>query len=259
MGSRSSSRRRSSRSRTARPTRRRRAAARRPTRRRRDTGFRLPTWGWVGVVVGGVVLLAAVTFLIVSASTRGEQAAAPTMVPPTAAPTTAGATRAPAPTAEQSEEQAVTPTERPVSPPRVGKPVPDFTLELLDGSSLTLSDTRGKVTVVNFWATWCPPCASELPDFQTVWEEYQDKDVVFIGVAVQGDSERREVESMVSHLGLTYPLGLDSRGEISFAYRVTGVPETLVLDDEGVVAYKHIGQVSAAMLREELNSLLGDG
>ncbi len=161
-------------------------------------------------------------------------------------------------TGGQPTAQPTTPA-RASGPPRVGKPAPDFTLELLDGSTLTLSEVRGKVAVVNFWATWCPPCADELPDFQTVWEEYQDKGVVFIGIAVQDVSEKPAVEEMVSSLGLTYPLGLDMRGEIFPVYGVTGVPETLVVDGEGVVAFRHIGQVSAAMLREELDSLLGEG
>jgi peroxiredoxin len=138
----------------------------------------------------------------------------------------------------------------------VGDPAPDFALDLLDGSTLSLSDLEGQVAVVNLWATWCEPCEEELPDFQTVWEEYQDQGVTFVGVAVQEEAD--EVASMASQLGVTYPIGLDREGSIMIDYGITGVPETFVVDAEGDVAYVHIGPVSAAQLREELNTLLAD-
>jgi len=140
--------------------------------------------------------------------------------------------------------------------PRVGQPAPDFTLNLLDGSTLSLSDLRGQAAVINFWATWCAPCEDELPDFQAVWDEYREQDVVFVGIAVQGEDERTDVEGMTSRFEITYPLGMDSDGTIFPAYGITGVPETFVVDAEGRVAYVHIGPASAEVLREELDSLL---
>ena len=145
----------------------------------------------------------------------------------------------------------VEPAGRPLS----GQPAPDFTLLLLDGSTLALADLSGQVTVVNFWTTWCPPCAEELPDLQSVWTEYQAQDVVFVGIAVQ--EEETEVQRMVSQFGLTYPLGMDRREHVASAYGITGVPETFVIDPEGDVAYVHVGPVSAAELTGELDSLLG--
>ncbi len=143
-----------------------------------------------------------------------------------------------------------------VERPRIGEAAPDFTLNMLDGSTLTLADLNGDVTALNFWASWCAPCEDELPDFQTVWEEYQDQGITFVGIAIQEDEA--EVQEMLSHFGITYPQGMDPTQQIALTYGVTGVPETFVLDADGNVAYIHIGPVSAEELREELNSLQGD-
>ncbi|MBN1954790.1 MAG: cytochrome c biogenesis protein CcsA [Anaerolineae bacterium] len=138
--------------------------------------------------------------------------------------------------------------------PLAGQMAPDFTLDLLDGSTLTLSDLRGQVVVVNFWATWCPPCEDELPDLQAVWEGYQADGVIVIGVAFQ--EETAAVQEIASRFGVTYLLGLDMGERISEAYGITAVPETFVVDQQGRVAYIHIGPVTADELRAELDGLL---
>jgi peroxiredoxin len=137
---------------------------------------------------------------------------------------------------------------------RPGEPASDFALDLLHGSTFTLSDLRGRVVVVNFWATWCPSCEDELDDLQAVWVEYRPEEVVLVGIAVQQDAT--VVQEMASRLGLTYPLGLDPRGRIGLAYGITAVPETFVVDPEGQVAFVHVGPVSAGQLRQELDRLL---
>jgi cytochrome c-type biogenesis protein CcmF len=139
--------------------------------------------------------------------------------------------------------------------PLPGQPAPDFTLDLLDGSTLALSELRGQVAVVNFWATWCPPCEDEMPDLQAVWEEYQADGVVFVGIAYE--DEEVAVREMISRFGITYPQGLDVGALISTAYGITGVPETFLVDSQGRVAGLHVGPVSAEELRGELDSLLG--
>jgi cytochrome c-type biogenesis protein CcmF len=136
-----------------------------------------------------------------------------------------------------------------------GQPAPNFTLDLLDGSAMTFSELRGQVAVVNFWATWCPPCEDELPDLEAVWAEYQAQGVVFVGIAYQ--DEEADAREMASRFGLTYPLGMDVGDRISTAFGITGVPETFVVDAQGQVAYVHIGPVTAGELRGELDSLLG--
>ena len=143
-----------------------------------------------------------------------------------------------------------------VGRPLPGQPVPDFSLDLLDGSTYDLAQFRGQVVVANFWATWCPPCEDEMPDLQTVWEEYSPGGTAFVGIAYQDEEEA--VREMAARFGVSYPLGMDDGDRISAAYGITGVPETYVIDAEGRLAYFHIGPVTARQLRGELDSLLGE-
>jgi cytochrome c biogenesis protein CcmG/thiol:disulfide interchange protein DsbE len=138
--------------------------------------------------------------------------------------------------------------------PLPGQPAPDFTLDLVDGSQFTLSDLRGQVAVVNFWATWCPPCEEELPRLQAVWDEYQEEGVAFVGVVYQ--DQMPAVQGAIARFGLTYPVGLDGSERIANSYGITGVPETFVIDREGQVAYLHIGPVGSDELTAEIEDLL---
>jgi len=141
-----------------------------------------------------------------------------------------------------------------VGRPLPGQPAPGFTLTLLDESTMSLSDLHGQVAVINFWATWCPPCEDEMPDLQAVWEEYREEGVVFVGITFQ--DEEAAVREIASCFDITYPLGMDVGDRIFTAYGSTGVPETFVVDAEGNVAYVHIGPAAAEQLRAELDSLL---
>ena len=138
--------------------------------------------------------------------------------------------------------------------PLAGQPAPGFTVRLLDGSTLTLSDLRGRVVVINFWATWCPPCEDELPALQAVGEAYGPRGVVVVGIAFQ--DEETDVREMMTRFGIAYPVGMDVGERISSDYGITGVPETFIVDPEGRVASLHIGPVSAEQLRGELDRLL---
>jgi len=140
------------------------------------------------------------------------------------------------------------------SRPRVGEPAPDFSVDLLDGSTLSLSDLRGQVSVINFWSPECQPCEDELPDLQTIWEEYQDKGVAFLGVSFPDlEASTRE---MVSEFGITYLNGLDAVMPVD--YGITGVPETFIIGPQGSVIYVHIGPVTADRLRTELDTLVAE-
>ena len=138
--------------------------------------------------------------------------------------------------------------------PLVGQQAPDFRLSLLDGKTTSLSSLRGKVAVVNFWATWCPSCVDEMPDLQTVWEAYSGQNVTFLGVAYQ-DSETT-VRSALVQYGTTYLVGLDAGDRIAEQYGITGIPETFIVAPDGRVAYVHIGPITTDVLSAQLEALL---
>jgi cytochrome c biogenesis protein CcmG/thiol:disulfide interchange protein DsbE len=130
--------------------------------------------------------------------------------------------------------------------PQRGEFVPEFSLTLLDGSELALSDLRGQVVVLNFWASWCAPCRREASDLQSVWATYKDQGVVFVGVTYRDAQDASS--AFIQEFGLTYPNGTDEQGRISDDYGVTAVPETYVIDREGRLAWSQIGEVQAGEL-----------
>jgi peroxiredoxin len=138
---------------------------------------------------------------------------------------------------------------------QVGQQSPDFTLSDLDGAPLRLSDWRGRAVVLNFWATWCPPCRVEAPALQSAFERYQERDVTVLGIDQREDAAT--VRSFASELGLTYPLLLDSDGSASALYQVVGIPTTLFLDASGVVAARHVGPLTEEQIAQYVDRLLG--
>jgi cytochrome c biogenesis protein CcmG/thiol:disulfide interchange protein DsbE len=138
--------------------------------------------------------------------------------------------------------------------PKAGERAPDFTLALLDGSQIALSDLRGQVVVLNFWASWCVSCRREAPALQQAWDTYRDSGIRFIGVTYQdaGGASR----AFLSQYGISYPNGADPRGHISTSYGVTGVPETFIIDRSGTVVWVQIGEVDSSTLAQRLDALL---
>jgi len=118
---------------------------------------------------------------------------------------------------------------------------PDFTLEDMDGETYTLSKLRGKVVMVNFWATWCPPCREEIPSMETVYQALQDKG--FIVLAINQWETPDHVFSYMGQLDVypTFPILFDRDSNVSDSYGVKGLPTTLLIDKQGRVVYRAVG------------------
>ena len=129
-------------------------------------------------------------------------------------------------------------------------PAPDFTLTTLDGQDVRLSDLRGQVVVINFWASWCVPCRDEAPALQAVWERYRDRGVVLLGVAWT-DTERN-ARAFIDEFSQNYPNGLDLGTRIGELYGITGVPETFIIDQQGQV----VGFYPIALQQDQLAAVI---
>ena len=121
------------------------------------------------------------------------------------------------------------------------KPAPDFTLQDLEGNTHALSDYTGKVLILNFWATWCIPCKKEIPSLQRAWEQLQGEGIQLL--AVDFGETRQEVEQYLSEIDLkvTYPQGLDPDKTVSDAYWVGVLPTSYVIDPNGQIVLRIIG------------------
>ncbi len=113
----------------------------------------------------------------------------------------------------------------------------DFTLKDLEGHDWTLKALKGKVVVVNFWATWCPPCRKELPDLQELSVKFKDKGLVVLGIT---DEEISKVQPFVSKQGMTYPILLDAGRKVNKQFNVLGIPRTVIYDRNGHLAAEAI-------------------
>jgi cytochrome c biogenesis protein CcmG/thiol:disulfide interchange protein DsbE len=136
----------------------------------------------------------------------------------------------------------------------VGKPAPAFTLQRLDGSGTMVIDApRGRVTVVNFFASWCIPCKEENPALVRVYERYRASNVEFIGVLYQ--DSRESGLKYVQDNGVPWLTGSDDDGRVAFAYGVFGIPETYFIGADGVIAGRHIGPIDETTLITAIDEL----
>ncbi|MFC3746159.1 peroxiredoxin family protein [Paenibacillus sp. GCM10012306] len=135
----------------------------------------------------------------------------------------------------------------------IGQVAPDFTLQDLSGNPVQLSDFRGKRVLLNFWATWCPPCRVEMPHMQSIYENYQSEDVVILGVNMTlTEKALGDVQPFVQEQKLTFPIVLDEEGELLQTYQIVAYPTTYVLDADGVVREKVRGAMNYEMMSELL-------
>jgi peroxiredoxin len=138
----------------------------------------------------------------------------------------------------------------------VGKEARDFTLKTLDGEEVSLSEYRGQVVLLNFWATWCPPCRAEVPEFEEAYRQRAGDGFVVLGVSVQDPPHL--VDSFIEEFQMTYPVVLDEKGVVSKEYRTPGLPMSLVIDQEGIIQERHLGYLSADVLDRYLGKVLDE-
>ena len=147
-------------------------------------------------------------------------------------------------------------SQQPASP-RQGFTAPDFTLDLLGGGKVTLSDLRGKAVVVNLWASWCPPCRAEMPAIQKVYQDYKDLGLVVLGVNTTNQDNEADAAAFVREYGLTFPIPLDRDGSVSVRYELRGLPTTFFIDRKGIIRSVVVGgPMSEAVIRSKVEDLL---
>lgn len=133
---------------------------------------------------------------------------------------------------------------------------PDFNLTGFDGRQITLSELRGQVVIVNFWASWCQPCRQEAAYLENTWRKYKDQGVVFIGVDYV-DTEKAAL-AYIQEFDITYLNGPDLQTRISQAYNIQGVPETFFIAKNGELRGMHIGPLVPPQLDDKIEELLAE-
>ena len=152
----------------------------------------------------------------------------------------------------QALGQLITPADR--------KPVPDFSGSLLDGGTFHLTQDAGRVTVVNFWGSWCGPCQTETPQFGQVYDAYKAKDVAFVGIDIK-EASRSLPRAFVKHNAIHYPIVYDEAGETALRMgniSIPGAPYTVLLDKHHNVAAVYALRMSPKDLEPVLNKLIAE-
>lgn len=122
----------------------------------------------------------------------------------------------------------------------VGQQAPDFTLPLVDGGTVKLSDLRGKAVMVNFWATWCPPCRAEMPSMERLYAQTKDDGFVILAINVEADGLQVLPDFLKDHPH-TFPVAVDTEGEVQTTYGVFRFPESFLVDPKGVIVEHVVG------------------
>ena len=136
----------------------------------------------------------------------------------------------------------------------VGKKAPSFVAPKVGGQLVSLENYKNKPLVLNFWASWCPPCRDETPGMERIWRKYEDQGVVILGINVQ-DGEK-EAERYISEFGVTFSNALDLDGSITVDYGVTGLPVTFFIDNDSVVIGRWVGSISEDRLDNWVSNLI---
>lgn len=127
---------------------------------------------------------------------------------------------------------------------KVGNRAPEFTLQTSDGQLVNLSDYRGQTVLLNFWASWCPPCKIEMPYMQDFYEEYKDKNTVVLAVNMTHlEKNSDDVEAFLNEVGVTFPTVYDHKGQVTDEYQIIAYPTTYVLNSQGIITDRFQGAI----------------
>jgi cytochrome c biogenesis protein CcmG, thiol:disulfide interchange protein DsbE len=140
--------------------------------------------------------------------------------------------------------------------PKEGFTAPDFTLDLLRGGEITLSELKGNPVVLNLWATWCGPCREEMPAIENVYRSYKELGLTVIGLNLTSQDSEKAVSNFVQELDLTFPIALDRDGSVTKRYQLMGLPTTYFIDSQGVIQSVVVGgPMSEALIQSKVEAL----
>jgi cytochrome c biogenesis protein CcmG/thiol:disulfide interchange protein DsbE len=132
---------------------------------------------------------------------------------------------------------------------------PDFALKSSDGKTIKLSDYKGKVVIIDFWATWCPPCRKGIPDLISIQNDYKN-DVVIIGISLDSEKTLKDVPGFIKSYGINYPIVFGDDKVVAAYGGIEGIPTAFVVDKKGNVVDKHVGLVSKDTYVNKIKELL---
>ncbi|UCD78226.1 MAG: redoxin domain-containing protein [Desulfobacterales bacterium] len=136
----------------------------------------------------------------------------------------------------------------------VNRPAPGFVLTTFEGTTISLADLRGKPVVINFWASWCPPCRVEAPLLERTWRAYKNRGLIFLGINIQDRQE--DALNYIREFDVTYPNGPDPTGEITIDYGVSGLPVTFFVSRDGEVVRRWVGAVEKGVLINSIEEIM---
>jgi peroxiredoxin len=143
--------------------------------------------------------------------------------------------------------------------PHAGFPAPDFTLETLSGATTSLTEQRGKVVIVNLWASWCGPCRAEMPAIQRLYDAQREEGLTVPAIHSTFQDSEASARAFADELGLSFPIVLDRDGEVSRRYRLRALPSTFIVDRKGIIRDVIFGgPLSEATLRSKVDPLLAE-
>ncbi len=118
---------------------------------------------------------------------------------------------------------------------------PAFTIENLRGGDVTLADYKGKLVLLNFWATWCAPCLKEMPSMEKLWQKYKEQGLVVVAVSVD-EGYKKRIQTFLKLYDLSFPVLLDPESEVSDLYKVSGIPASFLIDRNGKIISRLVGE-----------------